>query len=147
MLLDGFDEVQKKYRQDCVQKINEFRQARGATEIVICSRIEEYIVLSEKLKLEKAICLETLTPNQIQDYLDRAGEDLTVLKSLIIESPLLQKLAEKPLTLSLMMTTYNNFEVKNLLKTDSLSKLHQHLFDTYINKMLKRRFDSKKISR
>lgn len=144
LLLDGFDEVQKKYRQDCVQKINIFRQAHGLTEIVICSRLKEYELISEKLKLEKAIYLQPLTPNQIQDYLDRAGEDLTDLKSLIIESPLLQKLAEKPLTLSLMMTTYNNFEIINLPKTDSVSKLRQHLFDTYINKMLKRRFDSKK---
>lgn len=41
LLLDGLDEVEARYRNDCVQALNRFIQSHGLTEMVVCSRIKD----------------------------------------------------------------------------------------------------------
>ncbi len=53
LLLDGLDEVKANRREACVEAINQFMQKHGQTEMVVCSRIADYQVLSNRLQLRK----------------------------------------------------------------------------------------------
>lgn len=85
LLLDGLDEVKAKYRETCVQAINQFMQNYGLTEIVVCSRIKDYEALSTLLQLRNAIYVQPLTAEQINQYLDKTGEQLQGVKTLLQE--------------------------------------------------------------
>lgn len=74
LLLDGFDEVKAEVRNDCIQELNKFIKEHGLTEIAVCSRIRDYEVLSNRLTLQSAICIQPLTQSQIDKYLDQAQE-------------------------------------------------------------------------
>lgn len=57
LLLDGLDEVKADCRADCAQALNQFLQAHGQTEVVVCCRLQDYgaIAEAEPLQLQKAI--------------------------------------------------------------------------------------------
>ncbi|MCC5664398.1 NACHT domain-containing protein [Nostoc sp. CHAB 5784] len=99
LLLDGLDEVKAELREDCVQAVNKFMQDHGQTEMVVCSRIVDYEVLSNRLQLRGAIYIRSLTPEQVNRYLDAAGEQLRAVKTLLTEDTVLQELAKSPLML------------------------------------------------
>lgn len=139
LLLDGLDEVKVEYREICVQAINQFTQEYGQTEIVVCSRLQDYEVLSNRLRLQSAIYLQPLTTEQVNQYLDRAGNQLKLLRNLFNEDPILQELAKSPLILSIMSLAYLNASSEEFPKASSLEEYRQYLFNTYIKQMLKRR--------
>ncbi|MEO0687264.1 MAG: NACHT domain-containing protein, partial [Cyanobacteria bacterium J06649_11] len=72
LLLDGLDEVDSQYRNECVKSINCFIQEHGFTEIVICSRIQDYERLDDRLKLQNAIYVKPLTRQQIDHFLKKS---------------------------------------------------------------------------
>jgi len=55
LLLDGLDEVKKKYRSECVKILNHFHHHYGLVKIVVCCRTVEYGALPVRLKLQDAI--------------------------------------------------------------------------------------------
>jgi transcriptional regulator with XRE-family HTH domain len=57
-LLDGLDEVDLPSRNACVRTVNEYRQLHGLLPMVVCSRREEYLNLSVRLLLQRAICIK-----------------------------------------------------------------------------------------
>ncbi|MEH1819157.1 MAG: NACHT domain-containing protein [Nostoc sp.] len=137
MLLDGLDEVKAEHREACVQAINQFMVDNGQTEVVVCSRIKEYEALSTQLRLRGAILIRSLTPEQINQYFDKAGEQLQAVKTLLQEDNALQELAKSPLTLSVMSLAYRGKKVEELHQIGSLEERRQHLFDSYIERMFK----------
>ncbi|MEO1647037.1 MAG: NACHT domain-containing protein, partial [Chloroflexota bacterium] len=68
-LLDGLDEVAEAHRDTCLEAINSFVSV--TRQIVVCSRIEEYDALSNKLKISTAVQLEPLSKAHIKSILDR----------------------------------------------------------------------------
>ncbi|NES19449.1 MAG: hypothetical protein F6K41_11085 [Symploca sp. SIO3E6] len=58
-LLDGLDEVKEEYRDYCIVALNAFHQDYGS-EMVVCSRIKDYEVLSNRLEFQSAIYLKPL---------------------------------------------------------------------------------------
>ena len=106
LLLDGLDEVKVNYREECVQAINQFMHEHGQTEMVICSRLTDYEVLSNRLNLQSAIYLQPLTIEQINQYFNQAGDQLKALRSLFHQDIVLQELAKSPLMLSVMSLAY-----------------------------------------
>jgi adenylate kinase family enzyme len=134
LLLDGLDEVKADRREACVKAINQFMQEHGQTEMVICSRIADYEVLS-RLQLRGAIKILSLTPEQVNQYLDTAGEQLEAVKTLLNEDTDLQKLAKSPLMLSIMTLAYQGKKVEELPQTGSIEERSEHLFDEYIKRM------------
>jgi predicted NACHT family NTPase len=58
-LLDGLNEVNMATRNACVRAINEYRQLHGLLPMVVCSRREEYLNLSGRLVLLRAICIKS----------------------------------------------------------------------------------------
>lgn len=137
LLLDGLDEVKVDRREACVQAINQFMQEHGQTEMVVCSRIAEYEDLSNRLQLLGAIFIRSLTPEQVNQYLDKAGEQLQAVKTLLQEDTVLQELAKSPLTLSVMTLAYQGKKLEELRQTGSLKERRQNLFDAYIMRMFK----------
>jgi hypothetical protein len=139
LLLDGLDEVKVDRREACVEAINQFMQKHGQTEMVVCSRIADYEALSNRLQLRGAIYIRSLTPEQVNQYLDAAGEQLGAVKTLLAEDTALQELAKSPLTLSVMTLAYQGKKVEELRQTGSVETRRQHLFNAYIERMFKRK--------
>lgn len=66
LLLDGLDEVNEIYLRDCIKSVNNFIKDHGLTEIVLCTRIQEYQEIlksspKSQLGLKKAFYIEPLT--------------------------------------------------------------------------------------
>ncbi|MCH8876163.1 MAG: NACHT domain-containing protein, partial [Chloroflexi bacterium] len=141
LLLDGLDEVKMGERYACVEAINRFRQEHGLTDFVVCSRTEEYKALAARLKLEGAILLQPLTSEQIDDYLAAAGSKLAALRIALQTDFGLQDLIRSPLMLTIMSLAYQDMPVEALGRhaLDTMEDRRDNLFDTYIERMLKRR--------
>lgn len=137
LLLDGLDEVKAECREACVQAINQFVQEHGQTEMVVCSRITDYEILFNRLQLRGAIFIRSLTPEQINQYLDGSDKQLQAVKALLQEDPVCQELAKSPLTLSVMTLAYQGTQVEECRQTSSLEERRQDLFDAYIKQMFK----------
>jgi hypothetical protein len=70
--------------------------------IVVCCRLMEHQWLPKRLKLNGAICLESLSSEEVNKYLDRGGSKLAALRQAINTDPVLQELTQTPLMLSIM---------------------------------------------
>ncbi|WP_019507873.1 NACHT domain-containing protein [Pleurocapsa sp. PCC 7319] len=146
LLLDGLDEIgtglddekqTKELRNACVRDLNKFIATYNNTEIVISSRFKDYEALTERLRLSSAISIQTLSKQQVSDVVTTAGTSLTGLKKLLPEDQELEKFAQLPLNLNLMTRAYQDWSAKDLIKQlRSTKNRQQHLFDTYIKRML-----------
>jgi hypothetical protein len=67
-LLDGLDELGLERQKKCTDKLNEF--AEHYPQMVVCCRVKEFEAADIKLRnLRGAVCLQSLSDSQIQDYL------------------------------------------------------------------------------
>jgi hypothetical protein len=139
LLLDGLDEVSRESRNECVQALNQFIQTHGLTELVICSRIKDYEALSERLVLQGAIAIHSLTLDQIDHYLASAGYSLSALQILLQHDLELREFAKSPLILSVMSLAYQDRSVDQLLQASSTEARRNAIFDAYIERMFQRR--------
>ena len=139
LLLDGLDEVKAEQRNACVQALNQFMQSHGTTEIAICSRIRDYQALTERLRLRSAICIQPLTPEQINSYFEQAGEQLSALKTVLQQDRELQELATSPLMLSIMSLAYQDCTREEITQGGRTEDYRKRLFEKYIDRMFQRR--------
>ncbi|NJN88846.1 MAG: NACHT domain-containing protein, partial [Leptolyngbyaceae cyanobacterium SL_7_1] len=137
LLLDGLDEVRLEDRDGCVVALNQFQQTYG-TEMVVCSRIKDYDALSHRLTVQRAIYLRSLLPAQIEYYLNCLNDNLTGLKQLLETDVALQELARSPLILNIMVLAYEGMDCQQCPQVSGETH-RQRLFNTYIERMLKRR--------
>lgn len=142
-MLDGLDEVKAEYRDACVKVLNEFMHKYGETEIVVCSRVKDYESLSNRLAIQRGVCIQPLTTEQINDYLDKAGNQLQAVKTLLETDTVLQELVKSPLMLSIIPLAYKDVAIEDLPQVDSVEKYRQHLFNSYIQRMFERRGTNK----
>jgi eukaryotic-like serine/threonine-protein kinase len=136
LLLDGLDEVKVEKRDDCVDAINIFRQDHDETQIAVCCRISDYEALRSKLKLESAIYLQPLKPEQINQYLEALGPEMEHVRAAILNDPDLMKLAQVPLMLNIMLIAYQGENFENMSEFDSVDAHRNHLFKLYVEQML-----------
>jgi hypothetical protein len=137
LLLDGLDEVRSSQRDACVIAINQFQQAYS-TELVVCSRIRDYEALSHRLKVQIAVAVRSLTPEQVQSYLDSLSTDLSGLKQLLQTDEAFRELAQSPLLLNMMVLAYQGIMLTDLPKPEILAKRRSQVFDAYIERMFQR---------
>lgn len=147
LLLDGLDEVDARYRNNCVTALNQFIQDHGLTEIIVCSRLQDYEVLSERLKLRSAIYVRPLTTQQINYFLENAGKSLAALRSAIKQNTELQELTSSPLMLSIVSLAYQNCAMAALPQIGSSESQRKQLLDTYIDRMFMRRGTTQQYSK
>ena len=138
LLLDGLDEVKAEARDKYVEAINVFHQAH-LVPLVVCSRTADYAALTAKLHLLGAIGLRPLTPTQIDAYLAGAGTELQAVRATLKHDPVLQEMTESPLFLSIMTLAYSGLEPADLQSLTTPEARRQHLFDTYTERMFRRR--------
>lgn len=145
LLLDGYDEVPDRQRTRCGEAANRFREAHGLTNIVVCSRQEEYEASSVLLKLGGAIRLEPLSWPQILLYLSAAAPTSSKLRTAIEREPSLREAAQTPLMLNVMRLAYSNGQQPETGDSgpgrEAAGERHSHtaIFDTYFERMLERR--------
>jgi DNA polymerase III delta prime subunit len=139
LLLDGLDEVLPERREACACAIDDFRREHGLTPLAVCCRIEEYEALTDRLDLKGAVSLQPLTEEQVDDYLDRIGQELTSLRAALKDDPTLYELAQTPLMLSIMTLAYRGMSVHYLQPLETVGARRKHIFDNYVERMFKPR--------
>ncbi|MDX2242161.1 MAG: NACHT domain-containing protein [Leptolyngbyaceae cyanobacterium bins.302] len=139
LLLDGLDEVKAEYRNDCVQVLNQFMQTYSTVEVVVCCRLKDYQALAQQLRLRTAICLQPLTLEQINQYLEQAGEQLQTLRAVLSQDTELQTLATSPLLLNIMSLAYQGCAATDLAIGGTTADYRHRLLNTYVERMFQRR--------
>ncbi len=129
LLLDGLDEVAGARREECVQAINNYRQKHGFVDVVVCSRISDYELLTNKLKLNGAVMLKPLTEEQVDSYLTQLGASASAVRLLLQSDFNLQQMSQTPLMLSIMVLAYQGVSVKEVAQFKTLKLQRQHLFN------------------
>lgn len=137
LLLDGLDEVRSENRNACVTALNFFQQ-QYSCEMVVCSRTQDYEALSKRLEFQSAICMRSLTPEQIHQYLSSSNKNLVALNALLNRDAVLQDLAKSPLMLNIMILAYQGVDVEQL-PIMGVEEHRRHLFNSFIERMFKRR--------
>ena len=140
LLLDGLDEVREDLRDSCVDAINKFSQEYGQTEIIVCSRIQEYESLDQSLRFQGALFIQPLKLEQILSYLEQAGEEFAGINAALKTDPVLQELAQTPLMLSVMALAYKGMPASTFPKM-TFQERQRHLWGTYIDRALSRKQD------
>src|SRR5579859_6517360 len=136
-LLDGLDEVKFKYRDDCVETINLFRQRYHYVDLAICSRLADYSDLTSRLNVNCAISLQPLTHQQIASYLDGLGDQFEGLRTILLSDEILRTETTSPLMLNIMTTAYRGLAADSLGGYSTLELRRRHLLDNYIRVRLK----------
>lgn len=151
LLLDGLDEMPRSDQPNCVAAINKYREMYGLTGVVVCSRLSDYETYPLKLNLGGAILIEPLTTGQVDAYLQAGGDHFATLRNVINADPTLLQMARSPLMLSIMQMAYGAGDSSFLTELTVDQGLEtavrrKHLFNTYIQRMLKRREGDTKYS-
>ncbi|MEP7284614.1 MAG: NACHT domain-containing protein [Chloroflexota bacterium] len=138
-LFDGLDEVAESQRLACLTAINKFWSSEHDWKdngIAVCSRVEEYNMLSEQLHLEDAVILNPLTPEQADNYLEQLGEKWADLRAVVETDPVLRELATSPLLLNIMAVAYRDTLKEEITGFASVEDQQKHLFDFYVARRL-----------
>jgi DNA-binding SARP family transcriptional activator len=137
-LLDGLDEVVADQREACVQAINQFRSDYWLTDLVVCSRVNDYEALTTKLQLNNAVLVQQLSVVQIDRYLDQLGDRLIVVQKAIHRHQELQELIQTPLMLSILVLVGQD-PIFTLSLSQSSKDWRKSLFTAYVQRMLRHR--------
>jgi DNA polymerase III delta prime subunit len=153
-LLDGLDEVQAEYRIDCINKIHDFGEHYGMAGMVVCSRVADYEMLPQKLRLQGAVLLQTLSNEQIEDTLRQVGDKAKTVRKVLRQlqdnaqqynDAAAQELMRTPLILNITALAYEGNRDSELLPPDAPpAEQQRHLFATYVDQMFKRRSKTEK---
>jgi transcriptional regulator with XRE-family HTH domain len=138
-LLDGLDEVDTNDRTACIEAINSYRQERGLSSLVVCSRSTDYLAQATRVQLGCAVEIQPLTDQQIDDYLTSAGEPLEALRMALRQDASLREITSTPLMLSVLTLTYHDSSVEELPGASSPADRQHRVFEHYIEHVLKRR--------
>jgi DNA polymerase III delta prime subunit len=140
-LLDGLDEVDISTQPDCVTAINAFIEKFKPSGLVVCCRLNEYRWLPTRLKLNGAICIESLSTEEVTKYLDAGGSKLATLREAMDTDSLLRELAQSPLMLTIMSLAYQGVRSDELLapNRDSPDQRRKQIFGFYVEQMFKRK--------
>jgi TIR domain len=146
-LLDGLDELEPTYQEQCVQAINQFQKDSDYRPdyLVVCCRLAEYQSCKTKLHLQGAIYLQPLTDEQVCHYL-AATKHPDLWNHLQTDAELLE-LARSPLLLNMLAIAYETRSVQEWENFRLKNERHQYLFDAYIEHMLSRHIERKEYTK
>lgn len=141
-LLDGLDEVEAAYRDECVNFINVYHSLHQTLPLVVCSRSTEYMTVatttSSYMAVRMAVTVLPLTMAQINDYLSQSLGDLVAVKQTLQEDAELRSLATTPLILSILIIAYEGKSVQDLEMEGRPEVRRQKIFAAYIKRVLER---------
>ena len=139
-LLDGLDEVPQEARLACIEAVTTYRKEH-LVPLVVCSRRTEYeeIERQKRLMLQTAVVVQPLTRQQVETYLDQAGQSLAAVRTVLHANPVLQELTTTPLMLSVLTLTYIGAYVQDLPQQGSAEVQQQQVFASYVERMVERK--------
>jgi hypothetical protein len=137
-LLDRFDELAEPRRQACLEAINQFREAHGQLPLVVCSRVQEYEELPDRLRLRGAIVIQPLTSADVDTFVRRRRRELSDLRTALDNDPGLCELLTTPLLLNIAALTYRGKPVPPV-RGDSLIERRDQVLAHYVDEMLQTR--------
>lgn len=145
-ILDGLDELEPHRQELCVHSINQLLRGENfPLYLIVCSRSEEYAAYETKLQLNGAICLQPLTSEQVQDYLNTIKQP--ELWSIIRHDANLLTLVHTPLILSITVLANQEISLhRNWQALKSTNERLQYLLGMYVRRMLNRPMFSKAYS-
>ena len=124
-LLDGLDELGQSDQISCIEALEAFLSQHPAMPAIICCRREEYEQGKKQLKqLKGAIYLQSVTTEQIEQYLKRLNRE--VLWKEIKASPDMLDIATSPLFLTMLVVAYQGQPIRD----------KKTLFNAYLQKQL-----------
>jgi hypothetical protein len=134
-LLDALDELPPHRQEPAVQKINDWLQSgEGASQLLVCSRREEYELYATKLLLNGAICLEPLTDSQLATYFAALG--MEPLWHTVRQDPDFLALVRTPLLLSVSILANDNIDPAQWQRLTTPQERLDYLLDAYIQRQL-----------
>ena len=137
-LLDGLDEVAADHRQACLQAVNDFRDAHGLLPVAVCSRLQDYELMAQRLQLSRAVVIQPLAEPEIRDYLRGARDSAAGLVDAIEIDPALMELLNTPLWLGFMMRALEGPGDWHPVKTGSLKLRRHRILTRCVDAMLSR---------
>lgn len=159
LLLDGLDEVDVRYREKCVEAINDYRKVHGLVPLVVCCREKDYLSFKTPLLIYNSVAVQPLTTKQVDAFLSNFGEQSKGLRTALGEDTELRELATTPLMLNVLILAYISQSSNDALNADpvntqqhfsffttyksSLNKKQQQVFEYFVYRMLNRRGSSK----
>jgi serine/threonine protein kinase len=146
-LLDGLDEVDAPSRTACMQAINAYHQAHSLVPLVVCCRINEYMSQANRLALHRAVTIQPLTTEQVNEYFARIGEQIASLRITFQNDPVLQELATTPLMVTILIMVYQGSSLEEIGGEVSAEVRQQQIFATYTQRMLERRTSNPRFSK
>lgn len=138
-LLDGLDEINPILREACIDAVNEYRREHGLVSLVLCSRREDYLYLDTRLLLQRAVCIQPLTSQQVHEYIEKAGGRFSASQAALYENLPLQKFVYTPLMLNILTLTYQDQPVAHLETLGTAEGQQNAILAIYIERMLKHR--------
>jgi len=135
LLFDGLDEVRADRQADCIETINQFWQDYGQTEMVVCSRSNDYEQLPVRLRCDAALFIQPLNSQQIEHYLQLSGAKLQGIGAALKTDPLLADLAKTPLFLWIIFLAYEGVSAEELPQEQNADAQIKRLFNQYLNRM------------
>lgn len=134
-LLDGLDELPPHRQEPAVQKISDWLQSgEGASQLLVCSRREEYELYATKLLLNGAICLEPLTDSQLATYFAALG--MEPLWHTVRQDPDFLALVRTPLLLSVSILANDAIDPGQWQRLTTPQERLDYLLDAYIQRQL-----------
>jgi hypothetical protein len=107
--------------------------------MLVTTRNLDYQAIALRLNLEKAIMLQPLNADQIDEYLARRGKRLAGLRTSLQADATLRELAASPLMLSIMTLAYYRLPEDIALELSNGQLSRQLLFDVYVERMARYR--------
>jgi DNA polymerase III delta prime subunit len=138
-LLDGLDEITPEHRTACIEAINAFRHDHGLLPLVVCSRMADYEALDTRLRLQGALVVQPLMPQQVDSYFTQVGAPLAAVRQTLQEDPALGELLDTPLMLTIVTLAYAGESGGALRMGVTLGERRQYLFAAYVDRMFQRR--------
>src|SRR5450755_1044010 len=140
LLLDGLDEIAAEHRAAGIEAINAYLSEHGLSQsLVICSRRAIYFSQRKRVQLRKAVTLQSVTAEQIDMYLSSVGEQLVAVRVALRSDQELQELVKTPLMFNIVALAYQGRETDDLLARLPPNARQHHVFEMYVQYMLKRR--------
>ncbi len=133
-LLDGLEDVSASVRGSCVDAINTYRVEHGLVPIVVCCHQDEYLRLHGTLALSHAVCLQPLTPEQVDAYLEEAGESCEELRLALRDNRDLRQMVSTPLALRTMMRAYERGVEGRLIDRYGCAPYIERMFERHQNR-------------
>lgn len=151
LLLDGLDEVGEENIAECIGALNAFRREHGLLAMCVCTRKAAYIGAGERLNLGGALELLPLNGEQVQTYLQSAGERGQTLERLLGEDDALVEMTSSPLMLNVMTQAFEGMTPADLddEALDTPQERRVFLLERYIERIFTRKksFQTKQFSK